>query len=148
MKWITGKVPCGTELKRERERNGAGELREILFEHGINFFLTAIPYFFFIVFHIMYSIDIYWTSSMDETLWWEISINSKINKNSLHPKLIYNLVKVKSLSCVRLFVTPWTVAYQAPLSIGFSRQQYWSGLQFPSPGDLPDPGIELQSPAW
>ena len=57
---------------------------------------------------------------------------------------IYNTVKVKvkSLSHVRLFVTPWTVAYQAPLSMGFSRQEYWSGLPFPSPGDLPDPGIE------
>ena len=41
-------------------------------------------------------------------------------------------VKVKLLSCVRLFVTPWTVAYQAPLSVGFSRQEYWSGLPFPS----------------
>ena len=50
--------------------------------------------------------------------------------------------KVKSLSRVRLFVTLWTVAYQAPLSMGFSRQEYWSGLPFPSPGDLPDPGIE------
>ena len=45
-------------------------------------------------------------------------------------------------SHVRLFVTPWTVAHQAPLSMGFSRQEYWSGLPFPSPGDLPDPGIE------
>ena len=50
--------------------------------------------------------------------------------------------KVKSLSCVRLFVTPWTVAYQAPLSMGFSRQENWGGLPFPSPGDLPNPGIE------
>ena len=56
-------------------------------------------------------------------------------------------VKVKSLSRVRLFATPWTVAYQAPLSMGFSRQEYWSGLPFPSPGDLPDPGIEPWSPA-
>ena len=56
-------------------------------------------------------------------------------------------VKVKSLSCVRLFVTLWTVAYQAPPSMGFSRQEYWSGLPFPSPGDLPDPGIEPRSPA-
>ena len=54
---------------------------------------------------------------------------------------------VMSLSCVRLFVTPWTVAYQAPPSMGFSRQEYWSGLPFPSPGDLPDPGIEPGSPA-
>ena len=55
-------------------------------------------------------------------------------------------VKVKSLSRVRLFATPWTVAHQAPLSMGFSRQEYWSGLPFPSPGDLPDPGIEHRSP--
>ena len=54
---------------------------------------------------------------------------------------------VKSLSHVRLFVIPWTVAYQAPLSMEFSRQEYWSGLPFPSPGDLPHPGIEPRSPA-
>ena len=46
-----------------------------------------------------------------------------------------------------LFVTPWTVARQAPLSTGFPRQEYWSGLPLPSPGDLPDPGIKLRSPA-
>ena len=56
-------------------------------------------------------------------------------------------VKVKSLSCVQLFATPCTVAHQAPLSMGFSRQEYWSGLPLPSPGDLPDPGIETRSPA-
>ena len=55
--------------------------------------------------------------------------------------------KVKSLSHVWLFVTPWTVAYQAPRSMGFSRQEYWSWLPFPSPGDLPNPGIETGSPA-
>ena len=55
-------------------------------------------------------------------------------------------VKVKSLSHVRLFATPWTVAYQAPQSMEFSRQEYWSGLPFPSPRDLPDPGIEPGSP--
>ena len=49
-------------------------------------------------------------------------------------------------SHVQLFVTPWTVARQVPLSVGFSRQEYWSGLPFPSPGDLPDPGIEPRSP--
>ena len=54
---------------------------------------------------------------------------------------------MKSLSRVRLFATPWTVAYQAPPSMGFSRQEYWSGLPFPSPGDLPDPGIEPGSAA-
>ena len=51
------------------------------------------------------------------------------------------------LSRVRLFATPLTLAYQASLSMGFSRQEYWSGLRFPSPGDLPDPGIEPGSPA-
>ena len=56
-------------------------------------------------------------------------------------------VKVKSLSCVRLFVIPWIVAYQSPQSMEFSRQEYWSGLPFPSPGDLADPGIEPWSPA-
>ena len=54
---------------------------------------------------------------------------------------------LKSLSPVRLFVTPWTVAYQASPPLGFSKQAYWSGLPVPSPGDLPDPGIEPRSPA-
>ena len=52
------------------------------------------------------------------------------------------LGKVKLVSRAQLFATPWTVTYQAPLSMGFSRQEYWSGLPFPSPGDLPDAGIE------
>ena len=52
------------------------------------------------------------------------------------------------LNCVSLFVTPWTVARQTPLSMGFLRQEYWSGLTFPSPGYLPKPGIEPPSPAW
>ena len=50
----------------------------------------------------------------------------------------------QSLS-IQLFVTQWTAARQAPLSMGFSRQEYWSGLPFPSPGDFPDPGIESKS---
>ena len=53
-------------------------------------------------------------------------------------------VKVKLLSCVRLFAAPG--AHQAPPSVGFSRQEYWSGLPFPPPGDLPNPGIEPRSP--
>ena len=56
-------------------------------------------------------------------------------------------VKVNSLSHVRLFVTPWTVAYQAPPSMGFPKQEYWNGLPFPSPGDLPGQGVEPESPA-
>ena len=55
--------------------------------------------------------------------------------------------EVKSFSLVRIFATAWTLAYQAPPSSGFSRQEYWNGLAFPSPGDLPDPGIKPGSPA-
>ena len=78
----------------------------------------------------------------------EKTINNKCwggcgeNRTLLHWK-----VKVKSLSRVWLFVTPWTVAHQAPPSMGFSRQEYWSGLTFPSPGDLPNPGIEPRCPS-
>ena len=64
--------------------------------------------------------------------------------NKMH---LFESQKVKSLSHVRLFTTPWTVVYQAPPSMGFSRQEYWSGLPFPSPGDLPDPGIKPGFPA-
>ena len=56
-------------------------------------------------------------------------------------------MKVKSLSYVQLFATPRALAYQVPPSMGFSRLEYWSVLPFPSPGDLPDPGTELLSPA-
>ena len=59
---------------------------------------------------------------------------------SLLPTLAY------SLSHVQLFVTPWTTAHQAPLSMGFSRQEYWNGLPFLPPGNLPDPGIKPKSP--
>ena len=65
-------------------------------------------------------------------------------------KLTVMKVKVKSLSHVRLFATPWTVAYQLPLSMGFPWEEYWSGLPFPSLEDLPDPGIKptsLMAPA-
>ena len=68
--------------------------------------------------------------------------------HSSHMLVKWKKVKVKSLSRIGLFVTPWTVAYQAPPSMGFSRQEYWSGLPFPSPGDLPDPGIEPGSPSF
>ena len=53
----------------------------------------------------------------------------------------------QSFRHIRFFATPLTVAHQAPLSMEFSRQEYWNGLPFPTPGDLPDPGIELESPA-
>ena len=59
----------------------------------------------------------------------------------------FSVSEVKSLSRVCLFVIPWTAAYQSPQSMEFSRQEYWSGLPFPSPGDLPDPRIEPGSTA-
>ena len=60
--------------------------------------------------------------------------------------LIYRKVKALVTQLYLLLATPWTVACQAPLSMGFSRQEHWSGLPFPSPGDLPDSGIESRSP--
>ena len=61
----------------------------------------------------------------------------------------YNWVHVHAwvLTLLRLFATPWTVACQAPLSMEFARQKYWRGLPFPTPGDLPNPGIKPASPA-
>ena len=74
-----------------------------------------------------------------------VSHACKISKTlSFHLWLTF---KVKLLSYVRLFANPWTVAYQTPLPMEFSRQEYWSGLPFPSPGAFPDPGIRLRSPA-
>ena len=62
-------------------------------------------------------------------------------------EIAYSHIRACSLICVRLFATLWTAAYQAPLSVGFSRQEYWSGLLLPPPGDLPNSGIELASQA-
>ena len=77
--------------------------------------------------------------------WWEIPVSINFQED---PLMIYiTSTKVKSLSHVQLFETSWTVACQAPLSMRFSSQEYWSGLPFPSPGDLPNAGIELKSPA-
>ena len=69
-----------------------------------------------------------------------VKSQNQLNKHALK-------LKVKSLSRVRLFATPWTVAHQAPLSLGFSRQEYWSGLPFPSPGALPNPETETRPPS-
>ena len=74
------------------------------------------------------------------------------NGKSLEPVITLQLLiqsgggSLVAKSCPTLS-TPWTVAHQAPLSMGFSRQEYWSGLPFPSPGDLPSPGREPGSPA-
>ena len=78
----------------------------------------------------------------------EDKLNLSMFRSLLFMTYNYNIVKVKLLSRVRLFETPWTVAYQAPPSMGLSRQEYWSGLLFLSPGDLPDPGIKPRSPAF
>ena len=64
----------------------------------------------------------------------------KLSKGNNH------LCMLSSFSQILLFVTPWTVAHQAPLSMGFSQQEYWSGLLCPPPGDLPDPESKLMSP--
>ena len=79
-----------------------------------------------------------------------ILLNGKQTLSYILPQEMFVLdksEKVKSLSCVLLFATPWIVAYHTPPSMGFSRQEYWSGFPFPSPEDLPDPGIEPRSPA-
>ena len=70
-------------------------------------------------------------------------------RKQVQKEVCYVLIWVcaQSLSHVRLLVTPWTVACQAPLSMGFPRDAYWSGLSFPPPGDLPDPGVEPVSRA-
>ena len=88
---------------------------------------------------------LYWISYLCE---WHHHFSSLLP----HPKIgrffpdSLFLFEAKSLSRVRLFASPWTVAPQAPLSMGFSRQEYWSGLPFPSPGDLLNPGTEPRSP--
>ena len=64
---------------------------------------------------------------------------------TLYPVLSIHVCVLSLFNCVQLFVTPWTVAQQAPLSMGFSRQEYWSGWPCPPPGDLPDPGIKPAS---
>ena len=64
-----------------------------------------------------------------------------------HFELFINRWKWKSFTHVQHFVTPWIVTHQAPLSLGFSREEYWSGVAFPSPGDIPDPETEPRSPS-
>ena len=77
-------------------------------------------------------------------------VRSKMERDILaevnHPFIVKLHYGLCVLSHVRLFATPWSVAHPAPLSIGFSRKEYWSGLPFPTPGDLPNPGMEPRSP--
>ena len=82
----------------------------------------------------------------EDTNKWKDILWSWVRKNNVVKISTFPKVEVKSLSRVRLFATPWVVAYQAPVSMGFSRQEYWSGLPFPSPEDLTNPGIKPGSP--
>ena len=90
----------------------------------------------------------YWISQLFFVLLFLLMVETSMSLflviTSTFKLLLYEWVK--SLSRVRLFATPWSVAYQAPPSTGFSRQEDWSGLPFPSPGDLPDPGVEPRFP--
>ena len=109
------------------------------------------------------SLETKWLKAEDHTFKNQDLVNVNITFTSLSSRLYHStfllisiekllsegqiLGKVKSLSHVRLFATPWTIAYHALPSMGFSRQEYWSGLSFPFPEDLPNPGIEPRSPA-
>ena len=75
------------------------------------------------------------------------SYYGKMISHCMYVYMVGWLVGLVSKSCLVPLATPWTVARQAPRSLGFSRQEYWSGLPFPSPGDLPDSGIKPGSPA-
>ena len=75
----------------------------------------------------------------------ELTLVKKKKYICIHNCLLL-LLLLRLFSLAQLCVTPWTAAHQAPLSMGFSRQEYWGGLPFPSAGDLPDPGIEPMSP--
>ena len=86
----------------------------------------------------------------------QIFLTQESNQGLLHCRRILNHLSYQgeggggglvAKPCPTL-VTPWTIACQAPLSMGFSRQEYWTGLPFPSPGDLPDQRTELRSPVW
>ena len=77
----------------------------------------------------------------------QLLISVKSNNALARHKLTVSEVRSELLSHVQLFSIPWTAAYQAPPSVEFFRQEYWSGLPFPSPGDLPDLGFEARSPA-
>ena len=96
--------------------------------------------------NMLYVISILWKELRN--IWAKYIVKVFENASRVFWKDAYCAVVLlcQSLSCVLLFVTPQTVAYQGSLSIKFSRQEYWSGLPFPPPGDLPNPGIESASP--
>ena len=117
---VQSRVEDGYRVANRRNSKG-------IFYHSILPFSLLFTFFSYIYLSSIYYL---WVIGLRAEKTWKQNENSTI------------VVKVKSLSHVRLFVTPWTVAYQAPPSMGFSRQEYRSGLPFPSPGDLPAPGIE------
>ena len=88
---------------------------------------------------------LFFSSSCPHSLTTRWAEGCEEKKKSQGDQMIYSVCS-QSLSCVRLFVTPWTVAHQSPLSMGFSRQEYQSGSPYPTPGDLPNPGIKPRSP--
>ena len=84
-----------------------------------------------------------WSNSSETCPWGELW---GLLQGKSRPTVLMRVCVLSRFSRVQLFLTPW-VAHQAPLSMGFSRQEYWSEVPFPSPGHLPDPGIKLGSPA-
>ena len=94
----------------------------------------------------IYSLVVLVARSLNSRCWQGGFLLEVLMVNLFHVSPLHS-GEVKSLSRVWLFATSWTVAHQDPWSMGFSRHEYWSGLPFPSPGDLPDPGIETGSPA-
>ena len=90
--------------------------------------------------HLKYTVE-FWTVYISNG-WW---ITLQRVKWIFIWSLLTCACMLSHFSHVQLFATPWTVAHQAPLSIGFSKQEYWSGLTFPSPGDLPNQGIQPMS---
>ena len=88
-----------------------------------------------------------WKQSLNHWTAREVSGSLFSQSDSTFSRLVSITLGALVPSGVQLFSTPWTAAHQAPLSMGFSRQEYWSGLSFHSPGDLPDPGIESRSPS-
>ena len=102
--------------------------------------------------HPSWSTESLYTPYLHYAIWWRVK-NPTQNRSLVAEDLDLMAERIKHCrmlnrcSRVRLFATPWTVACQAPLSMGFSRQEYWSGLPCPRPGDLPDPGIESASPS-
>ena len=125
-------------------RTGHGTMDWFKIGKGVNQSCILSPWLFN-----LYGEYIMWNAELDEAQAGIKILGRNINNLSYADDITFiaesKSSEVKLLSRVRLFATPWTVAHQAPPLMGFSRQEYWSGLPFPSPGDLLDPGIEPAS---